>query len=85
MKLDSVLAVQIHLRGSALMRAKLAMVKRLGIRKAFGYTGPRFSTIEGSGKLLEVAVGQATVNVVLNEDVEYVYPLHSVGRIKITG
>lgn len=84
MKLDSVLAVQIHLQGKALIKAKLAMVKRLGILGALRYTGPHFETTEG-GSLLEVAVGQSTVNVVVAEDVEFIYPLHSVGRVKITG
>ncbi len=89
MRFDTVSRVQIHLRKRQALKAALALYLQGKIRfgEIFTYTGPDFygavldSQTEDTG--LEVAVGHTTVNVVIDGNTEYVYPLNTVGRIKI--
>jgi hypothetical protein len=80
MNYDYVTSVQIHLTGSARRKAAWALYsqKKLTFREMLAFTGPHF---KGG---VDVAIGHSTVNVCVdNGSVEYIYPLHSVGRIKI--
>lgn len=93
MNYDPCTLVQIHLNRAARRAAASAMFKRrkeLGrtllqaVRDYLRYPGPLFET-QGDDGDLEVAVGQSTVNVVVGNNIEYIYPLSTVGRIKIIG
>lgn len=80
MNYDYVTSVQIHLTGSARRKAAWALYSqgKLTLRQALAFTGPHFT----GG--VDVAIGHSTVNVVVdNGSVEYIYPLHTVVRIKI--
>ncbi len=83
MTYDEVSEVQIHLNGKARRRAawSLYLQGKLSFAAAAKYEGPHFVCPPGS--FLEVAMGASTVNVVVDSNTEYVYPLHTVGRIKI--
>lgn len=80
--------VKIHLKGAALRRAKIDSFRRglLTLRGALKFTGPEFK--EDAHSCLSVAIGAGTVNVTVNlpgagSAIEYVYPLDTVGRIRI--
>lgn len=92
MNYDSVVYVGIILKGQALRSARLALYSQhkkhgrlAALRKALRFNGPNFvlSKSNEPEPLLEVAVGHTTVNVVCDSSVEYIYPLSTVGRIKI--
>lgn len=87
---DRASEVQIHLTTRAKWAARLALYRdgKLSWGKAMQFQGPHFKDTKDTE--IEVAVGQSTVNVVvidkrgIKPDVEYIYPLASTGRIKIT-
>lgn len=93
MKYDACTLVKIHLTRAARRAAAFDLFKRRkqrgrtlrqAVRDYFRFTGPCFK-LHGEDGDLEVAVGQTTVNVVVDGNIEYVYPLSTVGRIKIIG
>ena len=70
--MDKVKHVQIHLMPEALERAKQA----LGATCPVGYPGPLFIGVE------ECEIEDGVVHVLI-DDVGYVYPLHTVARLKV--
>jgi hypothetical protein len=92
MNYDSVAFVQITLAGAARWSARRALYSQhkkhgrlAALRKALRFNGPTFvlSKSHQPDPSLEVAVGRTTVNVVCDGSAEYIYPLSTVGRIKI--
>lgn len=83
MKYADVIAVQIHLSFIAKVAARLQLIRdrKLSVFKALSFQGPHFKDLDR----LQVSVGHSTINVIVNDDVEYIYPLHTVGRVKVTG
>lgn len=76
--------VVIHLRGDALKAAKRETRKLKGWLAALRFKGPHFRSTDSVD--ICVAVGSSTINVGCttdSESIEYVYPLHSVGRVKV--
>lgn len=86
MRFDTVTRVQIHLRKRQALKAALALYSqgKIRFRDIFSFTGPDFvsSFVDGDTGL-EVATGHTTVNVVVDGTTEFIYPLNTVGRIKI--
>lgn len=78
--------VIIHLQGTALWQSRWQVFKQKGLKAALAHTGPHFNWKYNQ---VAVALGSATVNIRVTDHstddamVEYVYPLSTVGRIKI--
>lgn len=86
MRFEQVTLAQILLKGSALWRARLALYSqgKLSWHAALAFKGPEF--IPDDEVEIEACVGASTINVRCidtNDTVEYIYPLASVGRIKL--
>lgn len=87
MRFEAAKSVQVHLRDKARKAAasSLFALGRIGWWASYNFRGPFF--VSEPKKPVSVSVGHSTVNIRVPDDdgrcLEYVYPLDTVGRVKI--